>query len=385
MCYDEAELLAYLDGELEPGERERIAAHLRDCPDCADRLSSLTEERAVAEEALSRLEPRGDLVAMPAAPAATAPAAAASAARPPRVMHWGRWVAAVAAVLVLASFAFAPVRSMAADFLQVFRVQRVQTVTVSEADMQQIAAAVKSGQGHIDLKQFGEAWVEGGGSKPETVTLAQAQAAVDFPVKLPAGESAEPTILLNRPQSVRFKLNVAAINQALKDYGATQTFPDSLDGKVFSVHVPAIVLARYPAPASTVQSGWPSRDFGIWVGQARSPELVVPEGVDASELRSVLLNLPLLPESVRSQLAAIDDWRSTLIIPNVDGSAHDTVIAGQQAVVISPKSKARDARAKLGPLPENTTVIWNDNGVVRAIGGPINEETAIGLAKSTMQ
>ena len=107
--------------------------------------------------------------------------------------------------------------------------------------------------------------------------------------------------------------------------------------------------------------------------------------MDAAQLRDVLLNLPFLPQNVRDQLAAVQDWQSTLIIPNVDGTAHDITIDGVTAVVISPKSAARDARGKLGPLPESTTVIWNDNGVVRAVGGPIDEETAIALAKSTMR
>ena len=63
-------------------------------------------------------------------------------------------------------------------------------------------------------------------------------------------------------------------------------------------------------------------------------------------------------------------------------------IDGVNAVVITPKSAARDARAKVdraGPIIDTATVIWNDNGVVRAVGGPIDEGTAIALAKSTME
>jgi hypothetical protein len=112
---------------------------------------------------------------------------------------------------------------------------------------------------------------------------------------------------------------------------------------------------------------------------------VVPDGVDASALRDVLLNLPFIPQTVRDRLASVNDWQSTLIIPNVDGAAHDVNVNGVNAVVISPKSAVRDARAKVSPLHDNTTVIWNDNGVVRAVGGPIDEGTALSLAKSTMR
>jgi hypothetical protein len=258
-------------------------------------------------------------------------------------------------------------------------------VSISQTDLQATAAALKKG-GHVDLKSFGEAWIDGASSKPATVTLAAAQAGVDFPVRLPANVSGQPIMSLQKAQTYRFKLNVAAINEALKSYGSDRTLPAAVDGKVFEVRIPAIVLAKYPAPGGAQVPGWEGRTSGIYVGQARSPEVVVPDGVDAASLRTVLLNLPFIPQAVRDQIAAVSDWQSTLIIPNVDGTAHDVTINGTNAVVITPKSAARDARVKLGgPLPNSTTVIWNDNGVVRAVGGPVDEGTAIALAKSAMR
>jgi hypothetical protein len=144
-------------------------------------------------------------------------------------------------------------------------------------------------------------------------------------------------------------------------------------------------VARYPVPAGTSTAGWSDKTSGVYVGQARSPELTVPDGVDAAQLRTALLDLPFIPQTVRDQLAAIQDWQSTLIIPNIDGTAHDVSVDGVPAVVVTPKSAVRDARSKLAPLPDSSTVIWNDNGVVRAIGGPIDENTALGLARSTMK
>ena len=123
----------------------------------------------------------------------------------------------------------------------------------------------------------------------------------------------------------------------------------------------------------------------IYVGESRGPELVVPDGVDAAQLRDVLVNLPFLPENVRTQLAAVKDWQSTLIIPSVDGTAHDITIDGTPAVLVSPKSAARDLRAKMGPLPDSATVIWNQDGVIRAVGGAIDEETATSMAKSMIK
>ncbi len=376
MCENEGRLLAYLDGEMSEPERADIESHVNGCAECAAVLTTLEADRDVAASALERLQPAAQVVEMPARRPSAAPAA--------RRFSRSRIAAAVAAALVVASFALPPVQNAAASLLQVFRVQKVQTVTLSQTDLNSISTALKKG-GHVDLQSFGDAWIDGASSSPTSVTLAQAQAALDFPIKLPSSESAQPALLLTHAQTYRFRLHVAAINDALASYGGDAKLPTALDGEVFTVNIPATLVARYPVPAGTNTAGWPDRTSGVYVGQARSPELTVPDGVDAAQLRTALLDLPFIPQTVRDQLAAIQDWQSTLIIPNVDGTAHDVSIDGVPAVVITPKSAARDARSKLAPLPDSSTVIWNDNGVVRAIGGPIDENTALGLARSTMK
>ena len=377
MCFDEGKLLAYLDGEVTAEERSAIGSHRAGCAECAAVLRDLEADRCLTDSALRRLEPLADVVPLSRPPRPAAPAS------------WRRYAAGAAAAAVLASFAFAPVRTAAADFLRVFRVQRVQTVSFSQQDLQTMSTALRSGSGHVDLKSLGEAWVDGGGTAAKTVTLAQAQQAVDFTVKLPAG-AGEPKLSLQTAQTFKFKFNVSAVNAALRDYGSDRTFPESVDGKVFEVRVPAILTARY---GETVPSGATppekkaATDASVFVGQARSPEHIVPEGVDPAELRDVLLNLPFLPKNVRDQLAAIDDWHSTLIIPTIDGTSRDIVIDGVPAVSISPDSAMRTERAKVGaPIPEHvTTIVWQTDGVVRAVGGPVDEDKAIALAKSCMR
>ncbi len=380
MCYDEGRLMAYLDHEVTAEERAKIASHVAECGECAVVLERLATDSALAAAALGTLQPTAEVVPLPTPLEGRRVSARASAGG----IRWTQVAAVAAVALVLSSFGLRPVRTAAANLLQVFRMQKVQTVTLSEADLQSIGTALKAG-GHVDLKSFGEAWIVGGSSAATTVTLSQAQATVGFPVKLPSNAPAEPVIMLQQGRTYKFKLHVAAINEALTSYGSERTLPSALDNKEFSINVPPIVIARYPVPAGTNTAGWPSKSRGLYVGQARSPEIVVPDGVDAAQLRDVLLNLPFIPASVRNQIAAVQNWQSTLIIPNVDGTAHDVTIDGVPAVVITPKSAARDTRAKFGPLPDSTSVIWNDNGVIRAIGGPINEEAAISLAKTMVK
>lgn len=382
MCLDEGKLMAYLDGEVSAEERTTIDTHLDNCAECASRLAALEADSAFAARTLDSLTPSAEVLPLP------------PLVRPaPR--RWTGIAAGVAAVLVAASFAFAPVRVAAADLLRVFRVQKVQTIALSPSDLQQMQDTLKSGSGHIDMKSLGEAWVDGGPREPKDVTLTQAQAAVDFPVQLPKGIG-EPKLSLQGAQTVKFKLNVDAVNGALRYYGSDRMLPDSVDGKVFEVRIPVSLTARYgDAVGKTAVGPQNGKSFtdGVFVGQARSPELIVPEGVDPAQLRDVLLNLPFLPKNVRDQLAAVDDWHATLLVPSVGGTAKDVTIDGVPAVVMTPDSLARTARAKasvvgtgISPLPEHvTTVLWNKDGVIRAISGSVDETKAMALARSCME
>jgi hypothetical protein len=295
--------------------------------------------------------------------------------------------AAAAVVLALGSLGFAPVRSAVANALQIFRIQKVQTVQLTQQDLDQVSSALSKG-GHVNMRAFGDVWVAGSAEDTQ-VTLAQAQAALDFPVKLPVSESGTPTLTLTGGQTYKFKLHVSAINAALEQYGAETLLPTSVDGKVFSIQIAPVLLAEYPAPNGSVPRRGHKTD-GIFVGQGHSPQLTVPEGVDPMQLRQVLIDMPLLPDNVRKQIASIKDWQSTMLVPNIDGTAHDVTINGVPAVVISPENAARNVRKKvssevLPAIGDNTTIIWNDGGAVRAVSGPINQTDATELAKSMMR
>jgi hypothetical protein len=89
---DDGALHAYLDGELSPVERERLEAHLADCPACRARLD---EERALVERA-------SQLLGLALPPERAAPPPPLHQLRQPRVLWRLRMPLAWAASLVLA-------------------------------------------------------------------------------------------------------------------------------------------------------------------------------------------------------------------------------------------------------------------------------------------
>lgn len=408
MCYDDGHLMAYLDGETDPDTASAIGTHLVECPTCASRLERLASDSAFTAEKLAALEPVAEVIPMPESgvPASATAGVSAGAgvtagagagelagarerwggredAKPSRTARRRRFsrmqiVAAAAAALLLGSFALAPVRIAVASMLQVFRVQQVQSMKLSGEDLGRIEEAFRGG-GHVSLKKYGDMWVEGDSMESTEVALPQAQAAVNFPVKIVPSESGTPTLTLSGRSVYRFKLHVSEINEVLKQYGADTLMPESADGKVFSVEVPPILMAQYPSPEGAAANTAHKTD-GLSIGQARSPQLVVPDGVDPIRLRQVLIDLPLLPQEVRAQIADVKEWQSTLLVPNMGGEARDVTIDRVPAVVMH--EKIDDPHA---PFAQNTTVIWSDNGVFRAINGPIDEKTAIEFAKSMMR
>ena len=386
MHYEDGHLMAYLDGELSAQETAATGSHLQQCEACSGIVAKLESDRAVTANAMGKLSAAAEKPVESAMAFADAtkqqrlPTERPKRDRTAPAQPWvsrvglGRIVAAAAALLIAVSLSFAPVRTFASNLLQVFRVQEVQTVTFTQADIQELQAALQGAEGHFDLDDLGEIWVDGEQGMRE-VTLAEAQAALDFEVILPEDQG-EPTLWLAEGATWRFKLDVDSFNTVLESFGSTHLLPDALDGEVFTVVIPDALTADYMQSED-------AEEYGPYlvVGQTRSPELIVPEDVDAAELRDIVLNLPLLPPHLVEQLAAIDDWQNTLVIPNIDGTATDIEIAGNSAVLVS-EGAADDAQG--APL-SNAGVIWNHDGVVRAVGGNITGDEAIAIAESMMR
>ena len=296
---------------------------------------------------------------------------------------------AVLALVVAASFALPPVRALAGQFLGIFRIQSFQTVTVTQADMDQMTRAMQAGSGHVALDQLGDVWVEGGEPQARKTSLEAAQTAVDFPIRLPQGVAGTQTVVLQPAMTIKFRFHVDKVNALLDSYGADKTFSKDVDGKVFEVRMPATVVIGYGERGDTVQTN-PDMEFsdpgaslldstgGTIVVQTRGPELVVPSGVDALQLRDVLLNLPLLPETVRKQLASVQDWQHTLLVPNVEGSTKDITLAGMPAVFLSPKTDPDMPQ----PVEVPAAIMWQQDGVVVAVAGVGGESKLLKIAES---
>lgn len=352
MCIKQGTLRTYLDGELPARETDRIAAHLAECARCRERVKRLKADKSLVAAVLDRnLNKAGvkreDLLA--------AWASLQDAGRTGNIWEgvfkemrrFKVAVAVAATVCALAiPFAFAPVRALATEFLNVFRVERVHVVSVSPQEMAQIERALE-GQGMADIEHFGRITVRGEPRYRTGITLGDAREAIGpgFKVPAPAG-GGEPSWGLMTGCSLTIAPDVKAINGMLAQFGSTAFLPASLDGKEFTLRQYPVVTAEFTRPGGRK----------IVVAQGKSPELTVPEGTDMFALREALLGLPFLPENVRRQLEGVSNWQNTVLIPNVEGDASPVQVNGVEGAFID------------GHGPGNS-LIWADNGLVYLIHG----------------
>ena len=234
-----------------------------------------------------------------------------------------RLTAGVAAAVMAVGLFTTPLGERAlAAMQQTFRIQHMVGVGISADDMATISGLLDRGSPEGDrsfnLAQYGTLTQSGGG-EARTITWEEAEKRMGAPL-LQLGNSTAPSY--QPATTLTFNLNVKAVNRLLTRLGSTTTLPAEADGKAIRLHIPDGI-----ATEGTL-SGKPVRllQFG-------KPELTVEDGIDAATVREAVLGLPVLPDSLRTKLAAIGDWRSTLPVPARDGVTTSLRLGGHDAVM----------------------------------------------------
>jgi len=396
-CYSEGELLAYLDEQLAPRQMATVRAHLARCTRCCNSLAQLQAE---GDRVAALLDPYQAATLGSIRTSKGSPDTAAGLFLNERsgktrgvdaiLKHYQGYVATAAAVIVLAGlFSFGPVRSLAAQMLQVFRVNQVQVLHFDPADVQQLESALQASGKQIDIASFGTFTHE----QLQDCSLVDANTAtvdgqkITFPESIGAYtrtgglQLTQGTKLLAAPK-------VDGINSFLTSLGSKSLLPASLNGQTFTVQVPGSVSATFEQPGVTDP---------LVLRCSLSPALTVPPGVDVEQVREALLAIPILPENIRNTLAGVNIYGGTLLIPDfaIDsrgGSIESVTVNGNQGVLITPPPPG----SKTGPLRElrpggqgltapplnGKALIWPQGGVWNCLEGNFTLDEAVALASA---
>lgn len=335
VCLEEGLLQTYLDGELDVDLFARVAGHLAGCAACRERLLAL---EGLAGSTATTLAPyrRETAAAEPPAQASRMrhlPYSCQPLTKTRRFVNMcqrHKWFAgAVTSVLALAFFfSWAPGRSLAAQFLNIFRMERIQVVEITPGDMAQLAElldGVGGRDGEVEIRNFGRVRIEHPADTAWIVVADPTQVEelsgldLDLPATLAGRERME--IIIEQAPIITFTPDVESLNSYLRT-NSNVLLPSDLAGQSITFNIPPLVRVQY---------GQMDQGFALYAARALTIE--APQGVDLAYLRSALMRVPYLPENFRRQLADIEDWRYTMPIPGIQGMGTTEIsVNGNQGV-----------------------------------------------------
>lgn len=326
-CVDEGRLRSYLDDALSATERGTIAWHLAKCADCRAQLEMLRLAAVQVHQALDMpAQPINAQLALArlresqSARKRIAEQSLDSASSGRRLLWsntmqqiarlWSgprRMVAGglAAVVITLSLLAFPPVRAATSRVLDVFRVQRVILMPISEERIAQLENLDFDG---TTLFVAEPKLVNKPAAPRSVASAAEASQAVGFPVE---ELTAFPGAVIDTQRQVldrtilEFQVNVAGARQLLELLDIHDvTLPDALGSQPVVADVAPWTETRYNG-----------QGYDLKLYQGHSPTMTLPEGTNLQQMGRALLRLLGMEPSRADALSRQIDWSSTFILP----------------------------------------------------------------------
>ncbi|EHQ90943.1 hypothetical protein [Desulfosporosinus youngiae] len=228
-------------------------------------------------------------------------------------------LASLALVLALITFV-KPVQTLALDTLSIFRVNNVKTLEITIADLQEGMQTLSNLKEAFKGKTFEHNSLINVVSKSQhqVTKLNAAEEFEAFKLRLPrelADQTPEITALDSGKMT--FTLNVDAGNQLLKAVNSPKLLSNNLQNVEMSVVSSAAAFANYGDV--------------LFVATQKS-YLDAPQAAK-SELRDVMLDMPLIPVNLRQQLAEIDEDSSDIYLPVLVGFGREVDLGGKNGYI----------------------------------------------------
>ena len=262
-------------------------------------------------------------------------------------------------VLILLLVIFSSVRNAGQQFLNLFRVQEVQTVQLTQEFLDSLP------EPDAELIQ----WVEEptGDGEAREVTLAEAEDALGFALAqladLPDNLQTDPKVMITDAEEAAFTVDLPTARNYIWALGGDGTMlPDAMEGAVFRVTMPQVGMLFYAAKEDSEQ--------GVRFIQTTSPTLAAPDEIDMDSIREGLLDLEILPPELAAQLRAIDDWESTLVLPLVEGMSEEVSVGSATAVRF------------FGVDDDDRMLVWFDQGRIHVLSTDMSDIDLAALAEN---
>ncbi len=290
------------------------------------------------------------------------------------------WVTGLIVGVLALAMVFAPLRAVASSFLGLFRVQQIQAVQVNPGKLpQQLGSSAQFEAMFSQDVQFQD--------QGETQVVANAVEAgnlAGIKVRLPEGIQEQPTLAVQPGSSANLIVNVAHVRALLAEIGRGDIqVPNGLDGTSINIQIPTGVMAKYGEcefDAETMrQAGNDPDNQSIprlpkctTLVQLPSPTISAPPGLDLQKIGEAYLQVMGMSQVEAEQFARNVDWSTTFVIP-IPRYASDYREIGVDGVT---------GTLILHHEAGQYLLMWVKDGIVYALTGPGNENTALEIASS---
>ncbi len=282
--------------------------------------------------------------------------------------YWPRraLIAAAAVMLVGVLLSVPGVRASVAQFVSLFRVINVVAVPVDSSRIDRLKAE------HLEIGALiGEhvQVVQDPGAPVNFASFGDAAAAAGMalatPQWLPDNTQVIETAVVGE-RVMRVTANSLRLQQVMDALGINDlTVPAGLDGHVVNVRVPPVVMIRYEH-----QNARRTRLF-----QARTPQLTLPNSIDARALGEIGLRILGLAPAEAKQFANAIDWHTTLVVPVPPNatSFQQVDIGGHRGVLIQHQPRNQSP---------TSTIVWSTPERVFALVSIQHVAEAMAMATS---
>jgi hypothetical protein len=377
---DTGMLRAYLDGEVKGDGVSALTEHVGMCAECQAQLRVLGSQAASVRAGLDFLPQPASAGVSPSWSAMRLRLEQPAPSAPTGWSPWRTWSLAAGGVVAMGAvlaFTVAPVRGWAENLLSIFRMEHIAVVelnpdAVNALENDQLMSRMIS----ADVTQTEAP------QKPQPVAdAATASKLAGFKIHLIVGET--PALLLFRtPISAQLKLDRDRLQSILDEAGRSDVqIPQSADGAVISMRVPAGIIAVYgncgevserfqgKQPASATQT----KDAScVRLNEVPSPTVTAPQQLDTAEIVRAALQFAGLSATEAANFTQTIDWTSTFVMPILRGqlSYEKVSVGGNDGVLLRPKNM------RSGEF----TLHWVDNGILYSLMGTGDNTTALNLA-----
>jgi hypothetical protein len=262
---------------------------------------------------------------------------------------------------------------------------RVEQFTILQIDPENLEEQLGSSS-NFEYLLAEDVQVEEFGEMQEVTSKEEASGLAGFQVRLPGAVDGDAQLVLQPGARVSLLVDLPKVQALMDELGISDPkLPAELDGAEVSLELPVAVAAAFGtcevSPEMVREAGvdpdGPIPDLSkcITLTQFPSPEISAPPGLDIARIgQSFLQVLGMTPEEA-AQFGQSVDWTTTLVIPipRYGTEYQEVLVDGVEGTLIMQSQRSEFPHYLL---------IWIKDGIVYALTGPGDVQSAVELANS---